>query len=308
MPYWEAVAAIKAANLRANTYRTARELLDLAAETGQLKISKPGLAALGQTESYDTMRRQLGEIQRAGIIHFSTNEVVHISFIDYPTADGVITTRAPMITSCTPVITTRANVSQDDAAGEDSEPYDGSVVITTRAPVITTRAPVITSCTPPHTRVVSLLVSSDPTTQSREKNKLTNKLPRRRREHEPEEAGNEPLSDEQVRAVALLTDPEVGVTASQARQIAADHDLDYIARQVFEWRRQLDAGVVLGLGALFQRFRGDFSAVLIPADRASPLWRRHMAGPDETIDPNGDSEAERRRRYIPDEYSDIIIG
>ncbi len=111
--------------------------------------------------------------------------------------------------------------------------------------------------------------------------------------------GCHPPPEEAERSFRLLTDPEVGLGEKQAMRLARVHAFPWLLRQVFAWRRDLEAGRVSGPGALVSRCDRHFSAgELTERDRASPLYRRYVSEADEA--------EERRRRYIPDEYADLI--
>lgn len=99
--------------------------------------------------------------------------------------------------------------------------------------------------------------------------------------------------------MALLTDVDVGLDPGTARRLATAHPLDYLARQVFAWRRELTKGTVDGTGALLSRIKRQFGAVITDADRESSLWRRHMAEDEDGLE-------ERRRKYLPDDYPQIV--
>lgn len=139
------VERIEAAELSAETYRTARRLLDRADEnTGHLRMSHQELHKLVQTKADSTARRQLIELQAAGLLIYRRNSDVQIWFADWR-PDNVITgdhgrsqvimsdhhtremttTRSPMITDDQPevsasdrptreMITTRSNCASGD--------------------------------------------------------------------------------------------------------------------------------------------------------------------------------------------------
>lgn len=111
--------------------------------------------------------------------------------------------------------------------------------------------------------------------------------------------------EERDRSYALLLDPEVGLDVQTARRFAAEHRFEYLLRQVCTWRRDLNAGRVTGPGALIHRVKHGFGCTITNADCATALYRRHMPNVPEDDE---DSEAARRRKYLPDEYADIIIG
>ncbi len=212
----EVVASIRAAKLPPEVYRTARELLDLAGENGQVRISKQAMMDICETESEGTMRRQLGILKKAGLIHASTNEHVHISFLGFPTVDGARTARAPVITPRAP---TRVPCADDDA----QPPYENEPPRTARAPVITPRAPTRVPCALPHTRGVSLFVSTNHPIQNAEQ---TNKPTRPGPKRAPWEA---PASFQ------LLTDKRVAMGSRVANRLAAHHSFWEIRDAVAHW-------------------------------------------------------------------------
>ena len=139
-PDWRAaaVARIEAADISANIYRTARRLLDLAGDDGNLKIKRSSMMRIAKTTADGTMRRHLGTLTSNGIIHYSTNEFVYISFVNAPVdSASVITTRAqdalrraddePMITRRAQDASTRAQ----DALRRAEEPHNVCLFVNT---------------------------------------------------------------------------------------------------------------------------------------------------------------------------------
>ena len=214
-PFSTALAAIKAAGLPAPTYRTARELLDLAAENGQLKIGKAALRDLCGTTKDETVRGHLWQLQSAGIIHWSTNEVVHISFTAWPPVDPALV--QPTLTRDVPTLA-RATPTATPAPGPDKK---GSALV---QPTLTRDVPTLArdTPTPPHTREVSLLVSSSPTQNAEQTNKPTAPGPKR----QPWES---PLSFQ------LLTDKRVAMSPRIAERLAAAHPYWEVRDAVAHW-------------------------------------------------------------------------
>ena len=97
-----------------------------------------------------------------------------------------------------------------------------------------------------------------------------------------------------ARIVALLTDPEVGLSKVAAEKLT-DASLKEVALQVFRFEHEHAANLALGPGVLTHRIRhpADFPATITAADRASPLWARHLTG--SWLDEN--TEAARKRKY-----------
>lgn len=124
MNHWisTTIDQIETADLPAPVYRTARRLLDLdQAGTGVIKLSTISMLDIAGTASTGTMRRHLWALAKAGIIHYSINGAVHVSFC-----------AAPVITECAP---TRAERAQPDPVITECAPTRAE-----RAPVITQRA------------------------------------------------------------------------------------------------------------------------------------------------------------------------
>ena len=78
------------------------------------------------------------------------------------------------------------------------------------------------------------------------------------------------------RILALLTDPEVGMPVSMARRSASFGDFWRVVGNVFEWRRQRDAGTLRSPhAALSHRLLKGWEGVILDTDRYSELWERH---------------------------------
>lgn len=101
------------------------------------------------------------------------------------------------------------------------------------------------------------------------------------------------LTDEQRRAVALLTDPDVGIVEGSAIEHAAAHSWTHILRMVAGWWTEIQDGKITGPGALHTRLQRNWSAGPISAEfRRSQLCARHA--PEETPDQVENTD---RRRY-----------
>ncbi|MBK8772672.1 MAG: hypothetical protein IPM06_19905 [Rhizobiales bacterium] len=295
----EAIAAIEAADLTTNVYRSARRLLDLVGETGQCKISREDMTKLCGTSTDGTVRNHLYALQKAGIIHYSTNDAIHVSFVAYPTATPLHAQRDPARAMRDP-----ARAMRETDAPKTSDPDDPTRAM--RDPARAVRDPARAVRERPHTREDCLSVclytsSSDTSVTDRQCD--TPKTPETADEPTPP-AASMPPPEEQDRSIALLTDSEVGIDSAIAGPLAAKHRFEYLLRQVLTYRRQLAAGKVKGPGGLLNRINRGWGCHIVDADRITPLWKRHMS-PQQDAD---DGEARRRNKYIPEEYADIIIG
>jgi hypothetical protein len=215
-----ALAAIKAAKLPAPTYRTARELLDLAGDNGQLKISKTAFCELCGTASIDTARGHLWQLQRAGLIHFSTNEAVHVAFAAFPTADRMLVESTQTRAQPTP---TRATPTR---AGSPEPNNNGCMLVEstqTRAQPTPTRA----TPTSPHTRDDRLIDrSSDPSQNAINQSISPAPSGPHRVPRQPWEA---PLS------FRLLTDKRIAMRRADAERLAEAHPFRDVRDAVAHW-------------------------------------------------------------------------
>jgi hypothetical protein len=280
----QVVASIRSANISAELYRTARELLDLVGDNGQVKISKQAMMDICHTESDGTMRRQLGSLKKAGIIHFSTNDFVHVSFVGFPTVDEMITGRAPTRVGRAPTRGGRAPVITGRAENDESDPagnaYDDDEMITGRAPTRARRAPVITGRALPHTRSDRLIDRSS-NLSSEEINQSIKHAPTgpQRTPRQPWEA---PLS------YRLLTDNRIAMRRADAERLADAHPFHSIRDAVAHWWANRKSA-----GGRFE----DYPGIVV-------YW---LDNPDETVIPVMADEYTRGELYrdyrTPDELA-----
>lgn len=111
--------------------------------------------------------------------------------------------------------------------------------------------------------------------------------------------------DEQTRSVLLLTDPQVGLYPKLATEAAERYGFRAIAAQAFRFLRDRAAGSVRSPGCIPQRLaRPDlFPAEMEIDDFDDPLWLDH-AGEDDLEWGRGAI----RRKYLPDEFADSMVG
>lgn len=263
----QTIQAIEAADISANIYRTARRLLDLASPIGgSVKLSYSRMRAIADTRSDGTVRRHLGTLVRHNVLHYSTNEFVYVTFSAAP----VITRRAWAITACAPDQPSNADYAKDvitRRAWAITTRAQRKAMITTRAPMITTRAPVITTC------------ENDPTLRG---GGIYPKLSTNATSSKGNSDGDP--------TVALLTDPEVGVSPAIAADVSASMTFDQALRVVADWYQ---SGV--SAGALVYRLRNKWDKGA-PKDafRRSPLCARHAPA----LAINADDRTQRSRYKI----------
>lgn len=87
-------------------------------------------------------------------------------------------------------------------------------------------------------------------------------------------------SGEADRVVALLVDPDVGMSPANARRCASyPGTFERVLANVLEWGRQRDEGRLRSpFRALEHRLKEDWDASLLQSDRWSGLWQRHAGG------------------------------
>ena len=266
----EILAAIRAANLPAPVYRTAREILDRTGSNGYARLTYDEALAIVQTEKPETLRGHLAQLQRAGLLTYRRNAAVHVMWHPQTARVDIHGARLDI-----------QNAREDCADGES-----GSSNLYTQANNLYTQ--------PRAARGVRTLPVGKVTTGTTGKVgiSLPTYLP------VVEGVQGETLTD-QERSLALLTDPAVGVTG-ELLKIVALYPFEQIRLQVFQALRQMAEKRVKSIGVIRHRLEVSAAATVTDADRASDLWLRH-----ETED---EAHAERRRKYCPPEYADIIIG
>jgi hypothetical protein len=158
----------------------------------------------------------------------------------------------------------------------------------------------------PHVRaVVRSFVRLDDPLPSRQTNERTNQCGK----NEKATVNSQQLTSNGQRTnpcnpatLHLLCSPEVGLSEVDAQRLAEGHAYEWLERQTFAWLNERKQGRVETTGALFSRIRQRFSAPeLSSTDKASALYQR--------LHPNCYEEAlqERRNKYIPEQYKDIIL-
>lgn len=259
----EALTAIDAASddgaISLPAYRTAQRLLRLASpRAGNVRIAPDDLRRLVGTASQPapvgTMRRQLTDLSNAGILHYSINGDVWISFMAWP---AVRTAGMFPRTECAP---TRTECADDEFIGPESEPADNDDSARARAPSARGDAhgarqraesanPVIRG------GLVGCLDDPPIPDLEIEPNKQTNN------------------QDAPARDLSRRLLVRVGIAPEQADDLAAIHAFEFVRRAVAQWyvgRRsqggnyQENPGIVVhwlrnpekaGVGPLPDRFR-----------------------------------------------------
>ena len=264
------ITRIEAADLPATTYRTARRLLDLVGDDGHVTLEKAAMLEICGTDKWATVRSHLGQLTRTGLIHYSTNAMVYVNFVIAERAQ--MTSERSFVTSerAQPDDSTRAESAQmtSERSHDDPTRAERSSVTSERAQMTSER-----SNEPSLGRLGKVgRLGTDQTTY----------LPTL-----------DDLTDEQRRAVALLTDPDVGLVEASAIEHATAYSWTHILRMVANWYTDVQDGDVTGPGALHTRLQRNWTVGPITADfRRSDLCARHA--PEETADQIDHTD---RRRY-----------
>ncbi len=264
------LTAIEAADLSLAEYRAARRLLDrLIPGHSLLYLTRAESVALCGVESWPAARRIFSGLAKVGVIELHTNSRAYIHFVARAETDQ-----------------DRAETDQDRA--ETARGFNGGRAETDqdRAETDQDRAE-----TDQDRAETARPIGKVPTGKVGRKDQPTY-LP------VVEGVQGETLTDAE-RSLALLTDPAVGVTG-KLLEIVALYPFEQIRLQVFQALREMAEKRVKSIGVIRHRLAVGAAATVTDADRASALWLRHQ------MDDEG--EAERRRKYMPAEYADIIIG
>lgn len=286
MNEWAIVDALERAELPAAIYRTARRLLDLT-EPGQeyVRVTYEQMEAICATTSQETVRGHLATLARTGIITYRRNAAVHVMW--HEEAGDLVAARAQRAPDARNARPTNSSDTHNEDDGDTLRAQDARNVGRTRD----TRAGRAIRAQDQHPIGIGWLDGNSDPKPGIDPNQPTN-------QPEPEGGLGE---TEAGRSVALLTDPDVGLAAAKAQELAQRHSLETIREQVFQFLRDRQAGKVRSPAVIVTRLERGYQAGRIQeADRASPVWGRHWTEEDE--------EREIRRRYIPDEYADVILS
>lgn len=281
------ITAIESADLPAPQYRTAIRLAQLCAD-GPVALSYDDALQICGTDSDHTVRGHLAGLHRAGLINYKRNHAVHVWWTageesDRPARESRVQ-RAPIDDNLIATRADRAPGDHEDADDDERRAVDDQIARTA-----------IKSRAGRANRALDDQPKGYPRQSTTGRQAGYPGLP------EPSgSARGAPSAAEQSRTVALLTDDEVGIDGELARRIAAEFPFEQVLRQVFRLRHDMAQGKVRSPGALLTRLREGYGARITDADKRSGLYQRHMDAEDEA--------AARRRRYIPDELADTIIG
>lgn len=281
---WVIVDALDRAELPAAIYRTARRLLDLT-QPGDLyvRVSYEQMESICGTTSQNTVRGHLVALANAGLITYRRNDAIHIMWHDGNEVIAGRSNRSQGDQNDRSTISTTA----PETGGETAPRSQGDQKDRSTINLIAGRAE---RSQGDHPIGIGWMDGNSYPKPGIDPNQPTN-------QPEPEGGVGE---TEAERSVALLTDPDVGLAAAKAQEMAQRHSLETIREQVFQFLRDRQAGKVRSPAVIVTRLERGYQAGRIQeADRASPVWGRHWTEEDEA--------EERRRRYVPDEYADVII-
>lgn len=283
MNEWVIVDALERAELPAAIYRTARRLLDLT-QPGDLyvRVGYTQMETICNTTSQNTVRGHLVALANAGLITYRRNDAIHIMWHDEVIAGRSNRSQGDQNDRST-ISTTAPETGGETAPRSQGDQKDRSTIN-----LIAGRSK---RSQGDHPIGIGWLDGSLDPKPGIDPNQPTN-------QPEPEGGLGE---TEAERSVALLTDPDVGLAAAKAQELAQRHSLETIREQVFQFLRDRQAGRVRSPAVIVTRLERGYQAGRIQeADRASPVWGRHWTEEDE--------EREIRRRYIPDEYADVSLS
>jgi hypothetical protein len=288
-----AVDEITQADIPHATRTNALRLLRLAhPDNGHVALTWTEATALCEV-SPSTLRRQLGQMAAAHLIHYSTN------------GDGYV--------YCTFKAWIRREVSKIstvDARGRAGtvEKFDSSAGAPEEQARVDAREPSKNSTVDARGRAIdahSLSRASAPD--------LTDRLT----DYDPTgQISQSVTADEYRRTKALLRD--IRIDGPDAHRIARLHPFERVRDCVAAWwmnRKSVGGKLQNGPGIVLfwlDNWPGKPPNHYEPADwRREDLYRQHRTPAEVAAGERGDQgddEAERRRKYIPDEFSDIAIG
>ncbi len=254
------------ADITAREYRAARKMLDRVSDQGSIYLEQDEACTLFGVTSWGDVRRILHGLKSAGVIAFHTNRRAYVTFCRAESAQP----RAE-----------KAQPRADSAQNEQPERLKN------RAESAQPRAE-----------------KAQPRADSARAYRLTNTGRQANKESlpEPERGVGEtsepqPINEaERQRSMGLLMEPEIGLDATLATQLAGEYQFEQIRRQVFRFLRDRKAGTVKSAGVLRSRLARNFAATINETDRASPLWAKY-----------GDPPAEDSAGNQPGKYDSFVI-
>lgn len=284
-----------ALKLRGKSYSVARRLLDRTSNHWTVFLTREEACELCEVTNWASARRSLKRLADAGLIACHTNELAYIRFLEPPAAaeDRAETARTRALS---------AQPESDDLTACAESARQRAENARQRAESARTRAVLAT----PKDQDQDQLQEgrNDPSYPA---------FPL-----DGGAGGNQPQAPkvrgsaqsridpaEQARSVRMLTDPDVGLYPKLASDAAERHPFRAIAAQVFRYLRDRDARKVRSPGCIPQRLaRPDmFPAEMEIDDFDRDLWLRHASDDDLEW-----GQGAARRKYIPNEYADIILG
>jgi hypothetical protein len=273
---------IETSSLSPAEYRTARRLLDRVSNQWTVYLTRADACEVCGTKTWAGARKGLNRLEELGIIQLHTNNCAYITFVDRAESG---TYRAE--TTRERAETTRPELTEPRQNGAPARRNDAKRAESGTYRAETTRPP----------------IGSGSGSRKEGRKEDPTYLPEGGAGGETD-SPEQPSPDEQARSVALLMDEEVGAVQKLAMALAQTYSYEQIRRQVFRFMRDRAKGDVKHAGVLRRRLEDHAPASITQEDRASPLWQRHHSE-EETA---ALETEEIRRRYIPDEYADIILG
>jgi hypothetical protein len=225
--YERALRQIDTADLGDATYRAARRLLDAVGQVGHIKLTRDAIQAICHMTSYGSVRRALGTLQKARIIHYSTNDWVYVDFTAWQGATFFQNSRANSDHPRANFDHPRANSDHDEAPVSEARGNGASENDHPRANFDHPRANFdhpranfdhepASTYTHAHARGACLLDLIPPSL-----------------EEDPASKQASPDDEGRTLALALLTFARV--RSDIAQQLASAHALDTIREAICEW-------------------------------------------------------------------------
>ena len=252
------------AHLTAQQWRTARRILDRThPEIGYARLSYEEMAAIVESESQPTVRGHLAALAAAGLITYKRNSAVHVYWH--------IDARAPRAESSA----ARADCSVVRAPEPPVAPEPETPA---RAESSVARA----NCSVPRAKSsVVRTASLKATTTSRQAGLDTTAcLPAGKGSGEnqpqpPTAPASAPLTETQQRALAMLTDPAIGLDEPAALRIARKFGHGQVLTQCCRYLRDVATGKVESPSIIGYRLSHSYGGGILPADHRTEFWERH---------------------------------
>ena len=272
------IAQLDAADLQPALYRTARRIIDrLNPANNYCRVTYDEMAAIASTDNQATARAHLTRLAAAGLVTYRRNSAVHIYWhADAPTTAAPLPQETAALPAFPPSVVSETRALSSESRALDPIPAEDTAT-ETRALSSESRA----NCSETRALSSESRAAKSTTTTSRQAGlELSACLPAGKGAGEnqpqpPTAPASAPLTETQQRALAMLTDPAIGLDEPAALRIARRFGHGMVLTQCCRYLRDVATGKVEGPGVIGYRLSNSYGGSILPQDHRTEFWERH---------------------------------